>query len=309
MPTWSIPSTQSTIGKRISSFILRNIAFRLSHWYCLYCEYRGIPLPFQGELGIYPMPFNTLIKCHARVSEREALSMKLAFNLGLPVPRVLLYAENSYGSAIWMTRIHGVPLGEAWTELSLKNRTRIMDELHSCLLRLRECKSPRGEEISSITGGAIRTFRGYKGFIPVCKDKTQLLQFQIAHGLPSFHFDPRVPATYIGFGDRDPTGKIAHLASMPHSVVFAHGDLYFHNILVKDGHLSGIIDWECAGWLPEYWDYAYMLARSFHNPTDWSFAIYDNPAFKYYEELICDSEVVDISIGAWPTDIADLAPI
>lgn len=27
------------------------------------------------------------------------------------------------------------------------------------------------------------------------------------------------------------------------------------NILVENGHISGIIDWEQAGWYPEYWEY------------------------------------------------------
>lgn len=27
------------------------------------------------------------------------------------------------------------------------------------------------------------------------------------------------------------------------------------NILVRDGKLSGIVDWENSGWYPEYWEY------------------------------------------------------
>ncbi|KAI9058676.1 kinase-like protein [Trametes sanguinea] len=40
-----------------------------------------------------------------------------------------------------------------------------------------------------------------------------------------------------------------------HRIVFTHADLHPGNILVKDGRLAGIIDWERAGWLPEYWEY------------------------------------------------------
>ena len=39
-------------------------------------------------------------------------------------------------------------------------------------------------------------------------------------------------------------------------VVFAHGDLGPHNILWRDGKIVAIIDWQCSGWLPEYWEYA-----------------------------------------------------
>jgi len=40
-----------------------------------------------------------------------------------------------------------------------------------------------------------------------------------------------------------------------HKIVFTHADLNMRNILVKDGRISGIVDWENAGWFPEYWEY------------------------------------------------------
>ena len=35
-------------------------------------------------------------------------------------------------------------------------------------------------------------------------------------------------------------------------LVFTHGDLAGRNILVKDGKLVGLIDWELSGWYPRY---------------------------------------------------------
>ncbi|KZT53150.1 hypothetical protein CALCODRAFT_408823, partial [Calocera cornea HHB12733] len=49
-------------------------------------------------------------------------------------------------------------------------------------------------------------------------------------------------------------------ASLPHRMDdvetrFAHGDLTPRNILVDDnGNLTGVIDWEAAGWMPRHWD-------------------------------------------------------
>lgn len=41
-----------------------------------------------------------------------------------------------------------------------------------------------------------------------------------------------------------------------HQITFTHGDFKAHNILIgDDGHLSGFLDWESAGWYPEYWDF------------------------------------------------------
>ncbi|KAJ7206345.1 kinase-like domain-containing protein [Mycena pura] len=36
--------------------------------------------------------------------------------------------------------------------------------------------------------------------------------------------------------------------------IFSHGDLVPENILIIDGHVSGIIDWDCAGWYPYFWN-------------------------------------------------------
>lgn len=35
-----------------------------------------------------------------------------------------------------------------------------------------------------------------------------------------------------------------------------HGDLSFRNIIVQGEMLTGIVDWETAGWYPDYWEYA-----------------------------------------------------
>lgn len=41
-----------------------------------------------------------------------------------------------------------------------------------------------------------------------------------------------------------------------HSIVFTHGDLNMLNILVRDGRIVALLDWESAGFYPEYWEYA-----------------------------------------------------
>lgn len=36
---------------------------------------------------------------------------------------------------------------------------------------------------------------------------------------------------------------------------FTHGDLNSMNILSKRDAVVGIVDWDTAGWFPEYWEY------------------------------------------------------
>ncbi|KAE8155349.1 kinase-like domain-containing protein [Aspergillus avenaceus] len=37
-----------------------------------------------------------------------------------------------------------------------------------------------------------------------------------------------------------------------HYILFTHGDLRPQNIMVKDGNVTGILDWELSGWYPEW---------------------------------------------------------
>lgn len=47
------------------------------------------------------------------------------------------------------------------------------------------------------------------------------------------------------------------------SIYFTHGDLHLGNIIVSgtpgSRKVVGILDWEQAGWYPEYWEYCKLL--------------------------------------------------
>lgn len=51
--------------------------------------------------------------------------------------------------------------------------------------------------------------------------------------------------------------KLAEMReTSPSKFVLTHGDLYPRNILVEDGKITGIVDWEHSGFYPEYVEYA-----------------------------------------------------
>ncbi|KAL2222235.1 hypothetical protein M432DRAFT_666662 [Thermoascus aurantiacus ATCC 26904] len=55
---------------------------------------------------------------------------------------------------------------------------------------------------------------------------------------------------------------IAAQESRDYSVKFTHGDIAWRHIYYADGKITGIIDWEYAGWYPGHWEYA-MTWHSF----------------------------------------------
>lgn len=48
-----------------------------------------------------------------------------------------------------------------------------------------------------------------------------------------------------------------------YAIYFSHGDLHLSNIIVSGSPgcraIAAILDWEQAGWYPEYWEYCKAL--------------------------------------------------
>ncbi|GJJ11007.1 hypothetical protein Clacol_005236 [Clathrus columnatus] len=198
----------------------------------------------------------------------------------VPLPFNTVLKSNSRvheGEALAMSLAHSLGLpaprmisyGDEGSE-----RATIVNELDQCLIRLRQFPNPKGEHIGSLADGPIPSFRVSGGVIPLAENKRQFLSNLI--GLHKFE------------------GNLSDILDVHHDIVLTHGDLYCHNILVKDGHLSGIVDWECAGWLPEYWEYTMMLFQS--HPAKqknlWNKLIEGNPGFKYAGEFTVDFEII-----------------
>ncbi|KAL2757325.1 hypothetical protein ACRALDRAFT_1060724 [Sodiomyces alcalophilus JCM 7366] len=61
--------------------------------------------------------------------------------------------------------------------------------------------------------------------------------------------------------------QITTQLSNDHPIVFTHGDIAARNIIVRDGRIVALLDWEFAGWYPEYWEYVFTL-RGLDN-MDW----------------------------------------
>ena len=82
-----------------------------------------------------------------------------------------------------------------------------------------------------------------------------------------------------------------------HKIVFTHGDISMRNILVEDGRISGIVDWETAGWLPEYWEYIkchYIVKRT----TRWLDVVDRVFEGKYLKELDIERQYWD-HVSPW----------
>lgn len=79
---------------------------------------------------------------------------------------------------------------------------------------------------------------------------------------------------------------------------FTHGDFKAHNILIgDDGHLSGFLDWESAGWLPEYWEYT--TAMRFGVKSWWYQMASWIGGNQYSRELACDVALNSLAVDSY----------
>lgn len=78
----------------------------------------------------------------------------------------------------------------------------------------------------------------------------------------------RIYERYLHCGDSRYKHELPDMLLKSASSVFTHGDIAPRNIMVdENGNITGIIDWEWAGWYPDYWEYAQIMRPAFWG--DW----------------------------------------
>ncbi len=207
-----------------------------------YCRWRKIEVSTKySGWRIHHLPFNLLIKdCRTdSVVEREAHGTMMARAMGLPVPRILGYSDKGAENlpTILMTKVPGQPLSDVYDSYSEEELNVIMAEVGACLDRMHAFASPHGAAICGLKGDYIEN-----SMLPLCKYARTENPVEFHKSINLWHANPKTK----NFDHL--VGLAKQLEGKDCQVVFGHGDLSPWNIMVKDGHLTGIIDWEYAGW-------------------------------------------------------------
>lgn len=78
----------------------------------------------------------------------------------------------------------------------------------------------------------------------------------------------RIYLRYLEFTGRRHAHNLPSMLPTSNQSVFTHGDIAPRNIMVDESlQITGIIDWEAAGWYPDYWEYINIWKPSLD--TDW----------------------------------------
>lgn len=164
----------------------------------------------------------------------------------IPVPSTLLeWDEPADNSCLRVVRrIDGITLKEAWPNLSETEKHDIAKQTCTFLAQLRNLTSNEIESLDHrplydalLFGGDRCTPHG-----PLKSDDKLWDEIVGNTGLS------KLP---------DGVQKVLY-KNMPPATpyTFTHGDLSQVNIMVKDGKLAGIIDWERSGYMPRWWEFA-----------------------------------------------------
>lgn len=152
-----------------------------------------------------------------------------------------------------MERVRGEDLPRAWKRLSEAARHKVLTQLKDMFHELRTLVAPLGTGVESCTGGSLYDSRMKRG-----------PPFGPFRSIQDFHFWLREELRPSEFPSRTKDHEWEDIEKMVAMQVqdglwpppvFTHADLNPFNILVRDDKVVAIIDWEFAGWYPNYWEY------------------------------------------------------
>lgn len=196
-----------------------------------------------------------MLKSGNSVRIQEAAALRVAYKSGIPVPRVHEAVATDQETYITIDYIEGDKLEDVWATLSENGKASIAKDVRNILDKMRKIEPPP-ELIGCCDASQVHDTRVYFSYDgPACRDEDAFNGF-LLNGL--HEATPDAVKRAIACHQR--TG---------HRVVLSHCDLTPRNIIVKDGRVAALIDWEEAGWYPEYWEYVKFFQRPAAKTPDW----------------------------------------
>jgi hypothetical protein len=212
------------------------------------------------------------------VRSAEAEAMRLVFkHTDVPVPEVLFtdfspeerrtdrrefFKPNFHPpqGLIGMTIISGTLLEQKWDRLGDEAKESICLQLWDLISRLRNIARP-----SELEGLYQCSADGSPSRDPMFED----LQEPARPLSSDSELRARIYERYIYHGGIRFQKQLLNMLPRSERSVFMHADISPRNIIVDEqNNVSGILDWEYAGWYPEYWKYAQIMRPAFRG--DWS---------------------------------------
>ncbi len=213
----------------------------------------------QAQSRLFDLGDGRVVKTGFAVSFDEVRAMVFVRTYtSIPVPEVYMVFKHNGDVHIVMERIDGLPLDKLADlsrttiervdkPLSEDELVSVMRQLHTIVQELRDLGHRFPHKTPSFGSWPEGPFRNSFFF--------ELMPFKPFLSVDEFHanFVERLGAKY-------PDGRTyrelqsVHRDGEQYSPILTHGDLAPRNLLVKDGRIVAVLDWETFGWYPEFWE-------------------------------------------------------
>lgn len=158
-----------------------------------------------------------------------------------------------------MSLVDGSPLQVVWDGFENSTKERICHELWGIVRQLRQIPQPPafGHLYQCLADGS-----------PSADVLLQDLNEPPFPILTDDDLQARIYQRYLHYNGGSFPENLPDMLPRSSTSVFTHGDLTPRNIMVdRAGRITGIVDWENAGWYPDYWEYANIMKPS--KDRDW----------------------------------------
>lgn len=205
--------------------------------------------------SIWRLSPNICVKAGSGINLDEVANMEyVRKHTSVPVPKVYCAFKRKGTTYIVMKYIRGEMLWSSWQHCSEETKQSLRCQLRALMLDLRQTPNPSPGQVAARNGSVVYDDRYTEGMI------RYFGPFKTPH---EFHLWLRqgVEQALPAPPGADPVlmAKLTELIRLQdrreYKTVLTHGDLSSTNIMVKDGKIAAIIDWESAAWLPDYWEF------------------------------------------------------
>ncbi|KAL5334929.1 kinase-like domain-containing protein [Aspergillus crustosus] len=203
--------------------------------------------PSNDSLVIRRLPFGLYQKTCARSQRNEVRALQLVEeHTTISAPLWIDDFEEQGNTILVMTRLEGQMLHSVFHRLSYPERNQLSQDLKEMICQLRTITNQTPYLIGNTLGGALVDHRA-----GTCGPFKGALEF-------NKHLACEYP-------DPDAQRAFEPVHSRQHKSYSTHADLHSTNILMSQGRLAGIVDWKCAGYWPEYWEYTKAIYGIINN--------------------------------------------
>jgi tRNA A-37 threonylcarbamoyl transferase component Bud32 len=192
----------------------------------------------------------TVVKVGDAIRLSEAASMNFVRSkTSIPVPEVYdVYIDETDPQKylLLMEYIEGDVLRDVWDTMSLEEKEKLVGQLRGYVDELREIG---GAFIGRVDSGPCndQVFES---------DENSYGPYETEEA-----FNKGIVGAMRTFSGGIFTEMVVDMVkALPkHKIVLTHGDIAPRNIIVRDGKIVAILDWELSGFYPEYWEYVKAL--------------------------------------------------